>query len=134
MMRGGCWVVVVVSVLVAGARGQGAEPVDSPATTPATTPATAPAEPPAETPAETRAEPPAGGLDVADPALVEFARHFSGHEPIYFLAGTKSPNVKFQVRFKYAVANPEAPLVKKFPALKGINLAYTQTSFWDTSD
>ena len=77
---------------------------------------------------------PLGGLDQDDSSLAEFARHFSGHEPIYFLAGTEAPNVKFQVSFKYAILNPEAPLVRAFPALGGVNLAYTQTSFWDTSD
>lgn len=77
---------------------------------------------------------PAGGLDQGPSGLVEFARHFSGHEPIYFVAGPKTPNVKFQFSFKYAVANPEAPLVRAVPALGGINLAYTQASLWDTSD
>jgi hypothetical protein len=86
----------------------------------------------------TRASPatqsaPAGGLDQDESGLAEFARHFSAHEPIYFLAGTEPPNVKFQFSFKYAVANPEAPLVKSFPALAGVNLAYSQTSLWDTS-
>jgi outer membrane phospholipase A len=118
MKRVGWCVVIVVCGLAAGAWAVDVDPVGTTA----------------EAPAEAPAESPAGGLDSTDPALVEFARHFSGHEPIYFLAGTKAPNVKFQVSFKYAVANPEAPLVKKFPALEGINLAYTQTSLWDTSD
>jgi len=76
---------------------------------------------------------PAGGLDQDESGLAEFARHFSAHEPIYFLAGTEPPNVKFQFSFKYAVANPQAPLVKSIPALAGVNLAYSQTSLWDTS-
>jgi outer membrane phospholipase A len=76
---------------------------------------------------------PAGGLDQDESGLAEFARHFSAHEPIYFLAGTEPPNVKFQFSFKYAVANPEAPLVKSLPGLAGVNLAYSQTSLWDTS-
>jgi len=77
---------------------------------------------------------PAGGLDQDESGLAEFARHFSAHEPIYFLAGTEPPNVKFQFSFKYAIANPEAPLVKSFPALAGVNLAYSQTSLWDTAE
>ena len=77
---------------------------------------------------------PAGGLDQDESALAEFARHFSAHEPIYALIGTEPPNVKFQVSFKYAVANPEAPLVRRFPALAGVNVAYTQTSLWDTAE
>ena len=75
-----------------------------------------------------------GGLDEPGAALAEFARHFSGHEPIYVLAGPESPNVKFQVSFKYAILNPRAPLVETFPALAGVNIAYTQTSLWDTAD
>ena len=85
------------------------------------------------TPQSTQPSAPAGGLDQDESGLAEFARHFSAHEPIYFLAGTEPPNVKFQFSFKYAVANPEAPLVKSFPALAGFNLAYSQTSLWDTS-
>lgn len=78
------------------------------------------------------AKPPPGGLDQDESGLVEFSRHFSAHEPIYALAGTESPNVKFQFSFKYAVLNPRGPLVRAAPALEGINLAYTQTSLWDT--
>lgn len=77
---------------------------------------------------------PRGGLDQNDPALAEFFGHFSGHEPIYFLIGPDAPNAKFQFSFKYAVLNPDAPIVQSVPALAGINFAYTQTSFWDTSD
>ena len=62
------------------------------------------------------ADVPRGGLDAADSALAEFFAHFSGHEPIYFLAG------------------PDAPLVQTFPALAGVNIAYTQLSLWDTSE
>ena len=114
--------VVVLLILGAIARGQ----VDDSA------PASAPVEESAPV-ADADAKP-RGGLDQDDSSLAEFARHFSGHEPIYFLAGTEAPNVKFQVSFKYAILNPEAPLVRAVPALGGVNLAYTQTSFWDTSD
>ena len=80
------------------------------------------------------ADVPRAGLDAADSALAEFFAHFSGHEPIYFLAGPDAPNVKFQFSFKYAVLNPDAPLVQTFPALAGVNIAYTQLSLWDTSE
>jgi outer membrane phospholipase A len=80
------------------------------------------------------ADVPRSGLDAADSALTEFFTHFSGHEPIYFLAGPDAPNVKFQFSFKYAVLNPDAPLVQTFPALAGVNIAYTQLSLWDTSE
>jgi len=60
-----------------------------------------------------------------------FKQHISGYEPFYFIAGTKSPNAKFQISFMYQLLNEEGPLATKVPALKGFNLAYTQTSLWD---
>ena len=60
-----------------------------------------------------------------------FKEHISGYEPFYFIAGTKSPNAKFQISFMYQLLNEEGPLATKVPALKGFNLAYTQTSLWD---
>ena len=119
MMGGARAAAAVVLLMVPAAAGA---QVDAPA----------PVEEPAPSPGAGRER--RGGLDQDDSSLAEFARHFSGHEPIYFLAGTEAPNVKFQVSFKYAILNPEAPLVRAVPALGGINLAYTQTSLWDTSD
>lgn len=60
-----------------------------------------------------------------------FKQHFFGYEPFYFLAGTKSPNAKFQISLRYQIVNSEGPLAEKFPALKGLSVAYTQTSLWD---
>jgi len=60
-----------------------------------------------------------------------FKEHISGYEPLYFIAGTKSPNAKFQISFMYQVLYSEGPLATKVPALKGFNVAYTQTSLWD---
>jgi len=60
-----------------------------------------------------------------------FKQHISGYEPLYFIAGTKSPNAKFQISFMYELLNEEGPLATKVPALKGFNIAYTQTSLWD---
>ncbi|MGD0744658.1 MAG: phospholipase A [Verrucomicrobiota bacterium] len=60
-----------------------------------------------------------------------FKEHISGYEPFYFIAGTKSPNAKFQISFMYQLLNNEGPLATKVPALKGFNVAYTQTSLWD---
>jgi outer membrane phospholipase A len=60
-----------------------------------------------------------------------FKEHISGYEPMYFIAGTKSPNAKFQISFAYQLLNNDGPLVQKAPALKGFHLAYTQTSLWD---
>jgi outer membrane phospholipase A len=60
-----------------------------------------------------------------------FKEHISGYEPFYFIAGTKSPNAKFQISFMYQLLNNEGPLATRAPALKGFHLAYTQTSLWD---
>jgi outer membrane phospholipase A len=60
-----------------------------------------------------------------------FKEHISGYEPMYFIAGTKSPNAKFQISFAYQLLNNDGPLAEKVPALKGLHIAYTQTSLWD---
>jgi hypothetical protein len=60
-----------------------------------------------------------------------FADHFSGHEPVYILVGSERPNAKFQVSFKYRVLNPEGSWTQAFSPLRGVHLAYCQTSFWD---
>ena len=60
-----------------------------------------------------------------------FKEHLSGYEPFYFIAGTKSPNAKLQISFMYQLLNEEGPLATRAPALKGFNVAYTQSSLWD---
>lgn len=60
-----------------------------------------------------------------------FKEHISGYEPLYFIAGTESPNAKFQISFKYQLLNHEGALARKAPVLEGLHLAYTQTSLWD---
>ena len=60
-----------------------------------------------------------------------FKQHISGYEPFYFLAGTESPNAKFQVSIKYQLLNSESWLAGRAPALKGFHFAYSQTSLWD---
>jgi outer membrane phospholipase A len=52
---------------------------------------------------------------------------------MYFIGGSKSPNVKFQLSIRYRLLTPTGPLATKYPLLKGFNFAYTQTSFWDFS-
>lgn len=80
-----------------------------------------------------RAEPPkASAGDAEESAAVEFFKeHFSGYEPLYFIAGGDYPNAKFQISFKYQLFSNTGPLARKFPAFKGLHLAYTQTSLWD---
>lgn len=97
-------------------------------------------KPPAETAVATPALPPwkkwlrdaepqdAG--DLREPGRF-FKEHIFGYEPFYFIAGTESPNAKFQVSFKYRLLNESGALAKKAPALTGLHLAYTQTSLWD---
>lgn len=64
--------------------------------------------------------------------LVEyFASHFSAYEPVYFLVGPERPNGKFQISLKYQVFNPDESVAKAVPALAGLHVAYSQTSFWD---
>ncbi len=75
------------------------------------------------------AEPDAPGKG-SEPGIF-FKEHISGYEPMYFIAGTKSPNAKFQVSLAYQLLNNEGSLAEKAPALKGFHLGYTQTSLWD---
>lgn len=60
-----------------------------------------------------------------------FKQHISGHEPLYFIAGTKTPNAKFQISFKYRLLNENGWLAEKAEWLTGFHLAYSQTSLWD---
>ena len=60
-----------------------------------------------------------------------FQEHISGYEPFYFIAGTKSPNAKFQISFAYQLLDNEGWLATNAPALKGFHIAYTQSSLWD---
>jgi len=73
---------------------------------------------------------PAGPGEGFDPGRF-FKEHISGYEPFYFIGGTKSPNVKFQISFKYQLLNSEGTLAEKAPVLKGFHIAYTQTSLWN---
>ena len=60
-----------------------------------------------------------------------FKEHVSSYEPLYFIAGTESPNAKFQVSFKYRLLNNDGPLATNWPTLRGFHVAYSQTSLWD---
>ncbi len=60
-----------------------------------------------------------------------YADHFSAHEPMYFIGGGKEPAVKFQLSLKYRILNENGPLARRFPALNGIHVGYTQRSLWD---
>ena len=60
-----------------------------------------------------------------------FKEHISGYEPLYFIGGSSSPNVKFQISFKYQLLNTYGRLAEACPPLKGFHIAYTQTSLWN---
>lgn len=64
-------------------------------------------------------------------AGVFFKQHISGYEPLYFIAGTETPNAKFQISLKYQLVNAESRLAERAPALKGFHFGYSQTSLWD---
>ena len=84
-------------------------------------------------PARSPAEPPKAPVDRAEESAAAefFKEHFSGYEPLYFIAGGDYPNAKFQISFKYQLFSNTGPLVKTLPAFKGLHIAYTQTSLWD---
>ncbi|MGD0464462.1 MAG: phospholipase A [Tepidisphaeraceae bacterium] len=65
--------------------------------------------------------------------LREFANHFAPYQPMYFIAGTQEPDIKFQLSIRYRILTPTAPLAVQYPWLKGFNFAYTQTSLWNIS-
>ncbi|HEV7299932.1 MAG TPA: phospholipase A [Tepidisphaeraceae bacterium] len=99
-------------------------------TRPTFEPAPATTQPAATTPTSTMA------ADSTSPAthtgFVEFlSNRLAAYEPIYFIGGPERPNVKFQFSLRYQVINDDGPLAKAFPPIKGLNFAYSQTSFWD---
>lgn len=76
--------------------------------------------------------PPAVTETEQESAAVQFFKdHISGYEPFYFIAGPKYPTARFQISFKYKLFSDTGYLAKTFPALKGLHLAYTQSSLWD---
>jgi phospholipase A1/A2 len=61
-----------------------------------------------------------------------FRTHFFPYEPTYFVYGPESPNVKFQVSFKYRLAAAEDNATNApFPSPRDVYFAYSQTSLWD---
>jgi outer membrane phospholipase A len=66
--------------------------------------------------------------------IEEFVNHFAPYEPMYFIGGGSSPNIKFQFSLRYRLFTPTGPLATEIPFFKGFNFAYSQTSFWDVSN
>lgn len=73
------------------------------------------------------ATPPPSGFDAGQ----FFKDHLYGYEPFYFIAGTESPNAKFQVSVKYRVLRVGPDCRSGFSLLTNTFFAYTQTSLWD---
>lgn len=76
--------------------------------------------------------------EAGDPASPAEARlHesiFSGHEPMYFLIGTRQgTSARFQLSFKYRLFDDDSGWGKDRPWLTGFYFAYTQNSYWDLS-
>ncbi|HWB54576.1 MAG TPA: phospholipase A [Tepidisphaeraceae bacterium] len=65
-----------------------------------------------------------------NPGTESFLGHFSTYQPTYFIIGSK-PTAKFQISLKYQILDNDGSIAQAVPALKGLNIAYTQTSFWD---
>ncbi len=60
-----------------------------------------------------------------------FRKHFFPFEPFYFIAGTESPNAKFQVSLRYQLFTEDGWLAEQWHGLTNFSVAYTQTSLWD---
>ena len=60
-----------------------------------------------------------------------FVGNISAYDPIYFLVGSDPEDSKFQISFKYRFFDAKHPLGIRCPWLQGLNLGYTQTSYWD---
>ena len=103
--------------------------------TPAAAAGRAEGEPKADASTVTEGEgaPEAGGgerLTAADP--VEFFRqHFFPFEPFYFIAGTESPNAKFQISLRYQLFIEDSWVAEQWSGVTNLSVAYTQTSLWD---
>jgi outer membrane phospholipase A len=52
------------------------------------------------------------------------------YQPMYFLLGANPEESKLQFSFKYSFFEPSS-LNKRFSWTRGLNIGYTQTSFWD---
>lgn len=93
------------------------------AATVAPAPDTTPASSPDSVPDRLRLD---GGLSAA-------LAHFSAYEPLYLLYGSKSPAVRWQMSFKYAIFHPTDPGAGSTPWWRSLHFGYTQTSLWNWS-
>ena len=80
---------------------------------------------------ELEAKKPGSTIDELFSLYQPYQVNFAAYEPVYFLVGANPEESKFQISFKYQVFKEENYLALKHPWVKGFNLGYTQTSFWD---
>ncbi len=91
-------------------------------------------EPAIENPDPLATDPKNSNSPAQHTGFVEFlSNRLAPYEPMYFVIGTEAPNAKFQLSLRYQLFNDDGPAVQSFQPLKGLNFAYSQTSFWDTS-
>ena len=85
--------------------------------------------------AESTAPPDPKGTDEAqhrrDKPIGEFTDNFYGHEPLYILYGSESPDVKFQISFRYRFVSTRGSLARKWWWVSNLFFGYTQTTFGD---
>ena len=67
--------------------------------------------------------------ETTDP-LDYFKRHLFPLEPMYFVAGPKAPNARFQISFKYQLVDAASSLSGWSGQTTNFYVGYTQTSFW----
>lgn len=82
-------------------------------------------------PADSDSKKSAGAAALASDSIPFFREHFFPHEPLYFVAGTESPNAKFQVSFKYQLFSKRWPGHHWSRSVTNLFIGYTQTSLWD---
>jgi phospholipase A1/A2 len=71
---------------------------------------------------------------VAPDPIEFFRQHFFPFEPFYFIAGTETPNAKFQISLKYQLFTDDVWLATKWSGATNLFVAYTQTSLWDWNE
>jgi phospholipase A1 len=82
-------------------------------------------------PPTTAAIRPPASQEIEEPIEAKIAKRFSPHEPMYFLLGIDPSESKFQLSFKFRLFDFTEREGDYWHFLNGLNLAYTQTSFWD---
>ena len=70
-------------------------------------------------------------LDTMSSIYEPYQKNASPYQPVYFLIGTDPEKSKFQISFKYRLFAADTSFAESHPWIRGLHLAYTQTSFWD---